>query len=353
MHLVVKTSSNLIEPGEVASDLSPEEIAQRTYGSKIVLVVEQMQILTIWLIKACLLIMYRRMTFVLPQRRIVIGTAIYVALGFVVMEVLYFAVCETQSSSSSITSNDEIADKKNQEQCNAATNHLITNAVFNMSSDLLILSIPIPVLFRVRLPKKNKAILIAVFMIGAFNIVAAVLNKYYSFTNPFGTEWTIWYLRESYTAIFCANLPLIYPLIQRVFHLRNWSGETYVSGGGADAQHPDPSTTTPRRSRLRHHLAWSRHRPPPTTPAHRCFRGVVVGPGENEDRDRAGQMVGHNSVEQQQRGGQAADLVTTASFDRCVELRVPTCAAAALDTRANWRVAEKKREQGADIYHVV
>lgn len=57
--------------------------------------------------------------------------------------------------------------------------------------------------------------------------MAAVLNKYYSFTHPFGLEWTVWYLRESYTAFLCANLPLTYPLIQRVFRLRNWSHNSY------------------------------------------------------------------------------------------------------------------------------
>jgi hypothetical protein len=83
MHIVVRTSSNLIEPGADINKFSTAEIDDRIFGSKIVLVVEQMQILTIWTIKACLLIMYRRMTLVLPQRRIVIGTAIYVAVGFV------------------------------------------------------------------------------------------------------------------------------------------------------------------------------------------------------------------------------------------------------------------------------
>lgn len=93
------------------------------------------------------------------------------------------------------------------EQCSAATNHLITNAVFNISSDLIIISIPMPLLFKVRLPLKNKITLIMIFLIGAFTvsltehllfaannvkIVAAALNKYYSFTHPFGTEWTIW-----------------------------------------------------------------------------------------------------------------------------------------------------------------
>lgn len=62
MHVVLNTSSNLIAPNENQSTFTPEEIKERIYGSKLVLVVEQMQILTIWLIKACLLIMYNRMT---------------------------------------------------------------------------------------------------------------------------------------------------------------------------------------------------------------------------------------------------------------------------------------------------
>lgn len=36
----------------------------------------------------------------------------------------------------------------------------------------------------------------------------------------------LWYLRESYTALLCANLPLTYPLIQRIFKLRNWNSYT-------------------------------------------------------------------------------------------------------------------------------
>lgn len=62
MHEIVQTSSNLIAPDEDVSQFSAQEIANRVKGSKMVLVVEQMQILTIWIVKACLLLMYRRMT---------------------------------------------------------------------------------------------------------------------------------------------------------------------------------------------------------------------------------------------------------------------------------------------------
>jgi hypothetical protein len=83
MSQVVQTSSNLIPPGEDVSKYSQAEIDSRIYGSKLVLIVEQMQILTIWLIKTCLLLLYNRMTTILPQHTIVVATSIYVAVAFV------------------------------------------------------------------------------------------------------------------------------------------------------------------------------------------------------------------------------------------------------------------------------
>jgi hypothetical protein len=63
MNIVAKTSSNLIDPN-LHEELTPENIAERVYGSKMVLVVEQMQCVTIWMIKACILLMYHRLTYV-------------------------------------------------------------------------------------------------------------------------------------------------------------------------------------------------------------------------------------------------------------------------------------------------
>ncbi|KAF2488307.1 hypothetical protein BU16DRAFT_230397 [Lophium mytilinum] len=233
MHIVLVTSSNLIAPGDDISSFTPEEIRSRIYGSKLVLVVEQMQIITVWLIKACLLIMYNRMTMLLPQHIIVKVVAGYVAVGFVLMEILYFGVwCRPFDQYWAVPTNST--------QCSAATNHLITNAVLNISSDLMIIAIPMPLLFKVKIPAQKKAILGGVFLIGTFTIVAAALNKYYSFTHPFAPDWTIWYLRESYTAILCANLPLTWQLLQRIFNLRNWSSNSYPSNAYG------PSTTIPR-----------------------------------------------------------------------------------------------------------
>lgn len=94
------------------------------------------------------------------------------------MELLYFAVwCRpfheywaVPPNSSKMPLMTYLLTLMSSGQCSAATNHLITNAVFNISSDLIIISIPMPLLFKVRLPMKNKVILFVIFIIGAFTV---------------------------------------------------------------------------------------------------------------------------------------------------------------------------------------
>lgn len=81
----------------------------------------------------------------------------------VVMEILYLGVwCRPFSQYWAVPPSNV--------QCSAATNHLITNAVLNISSDLMIIAIPMPLLFKVKIPLKNKMILMGIFLIGAFNV---------------------------------------------------------------------------------------------------------------------------------------------------------------------------------------
>ncbi|RYC61748.1 hypothetical protein CHU98_g4452 [Xylaria longipes] len=214
INLLSDKNSNLIDPANPPS-LTPEEIAQRTLGSKLVLVVEQTQILTIWLVKACLLLMYSRLTKV--QKICVKLTAGYVAFGFVLMEILYFAVwCRPFSQYWAVPPNSV--------QCSAATNHLITNAVLNISSDLFIIAIPMPVFLQISIPPRKKAILCGVFALGLFTIGAAVANKYYSFSEPYGTHWTYWYIRESSTALIVANIPFLWTILRYFFNVTPFFG---------------------------------------------------------------------------------------------------------------------------------
>lgn len=61
INIVSDTASNLIDPDDHVV-LTPESLRERRFGSKMVLIVEQMQISTVWIVKTCLLIMYYRLT---------------------------------------------------------------------------------------------------------------------------------------------------------------------------------------------------------------------------------------------------------------------------------------------------
>merc|ERR1712000_495437 len=98
----------------------------------------------------------------------------YVVVSFVVMEVLYLGVWCRPFSQYWAVPPDNV-------QCSAATNHLITNTVFNISSDIMIILIPMPIFLRSQISLKKKAVLVGVFALGTFTIISAVLNKYYSF----------------------------------------------------------------------------------------------------------------------------------------------------------------------------
>ncbi|OJD31784.1 family decarboxylase [Diplodia corticola] len=223
INIVAFTESNLLPPGFDMDSLTPPNVAERRFGSKLVLVVEQCQCVTIWAVKACLLIMYYRLTIALKENIAVKILSIYVAFGFIFMEIFYFGVwCRPFPNYWAVPTPNT--------QCNAATNHLITNAVFNISSDLFLLVLALQMIIRSRLPMHRKLVVSLIFGIAVFVILASILNKYYSFTNPFGGLWTYWYTRESSTSLLVANLPYTWTLLRRLFNLRSFDGRSSGTG---------------------------------------------------------------------------------------------------------------------------
>jgi hypothetical protein len=207
----VKVQSNLLPPGFNVDAFSKHDLDRRRYGSKLVVVTEQTQTSVIWACKACLLIMYHRLTrTALRNENVAIKLlSAYVALGFIVIEVLYFAAwCRPITGYWAIPTTS---------QCTALINHRITKAVFNLSSDLIMLVIALQMLIRSLLPLKRKLILCGIFSLGIFVIIASLLNSYYSFKDPYRQTWVSWYVRESSTAILVANLPFTWTILREFF----------------------------------------------------------------------------------------------------------------------------------------
>lgn len=92
--MVTGGGSNLMTPEETAA-LTPETIADRTEGSKWVFVSEHAMLLTIWSMKAAMLVLYARITSGsnLVQRRLLKGVAVWVVMAFIGDELALFLIC--------------------------------------------------------------------------------------------------------------------------------------------------------------------------------------------------------------------------------------------------------------------
>lgn len=63
------------------------------------------------------------------------------------------------------------------EQCATYAHYSQVQVVFNISSDMALIGIPLCMFWIARLPLKRKVILMAVFSMAGFTIIAAILNK--------------------------------------------------------------------------------------------------------------------------------------------------------------------------------
>ncbi|PYI22949.1 hypothetical protein BO86DRAFT_396732 [Aspergillus japonicus CBS 114.51] len=98
-----------------------------------------------------------------------------------------------------------------------------SNASMHITTDLVILIIPIPALVALELPKKQKIALISIFAIGGFVCVTSIcrlvaLKKIADSSDPTydNVGAASWSAIECNTGIICACLPTLRPLVSRI-----------------------------------------------------------------------------------------------------------------------------------------
>ncbi|KAL4784839.1 hypothetical protein BJX76DRAFT_347515 [Aspergillus varians] len=203
-------ATNLMNPADYEKVLGdPQQVRDRIIGSKIVIGLEQCMLFSTWGVKTCMLTMFWRLTKNLRLHLYVKIVAWYVALGFVVIMVTYYAVyCRPFSQYWAMPVENM--------QCATYQHYSITQAVFNISSDAAMLAVPVPLLVKAQIKKPKKVLLVCVMSLGVFTIVAAILNKVFNFASPLTTTYQIWYIREASTAIYVANLVCMWPLLRKI-----------------------------------------------------------------------------------------------------------------------------------------
>ncbi|KAJ9613879.1 hypothetical protein H2200_002015 [Cladophialophora chaetospira] len=167
--------SNLMTPEEEAA-LTPAIKDSRVRGSKWVFVSEHAELLTIWSMKAAMLVLYAKIIDKARQRR------------------LLWAQCSTYQY------------------------YQIVNAVFNISTDILIMAMGIPPVLSARLSLQQKLILGVIFGMGGFVIVAAILRAIYCLVpSLISYVYMNWYFREASVAVYVTTLPGIWVFLKEMF----------------------------------------------------------------------------------------------------------------------------------------
>ncbi|KAJ9419661.1 hypothetical protein FOXG_19626 [Fusarium oxysporum f. sp. lycopersici 4287] len=95
-----------------------------------------------------------------------------------------------------------------------------TNGVINIVSDFTIMILPLPIVWKLNLPPSQKFLLSGIFGLGFFTIGVSILRLQYLTPQPDQTWWNVtaasWSLAELVSAITCACLPTLKPLLVRI-----------------------------------------------------------------------------------------------------------------------------------------
>ncbi|KAI8939961.1 hypothetical protein NX059_003686 [Plenodomus lindquistii] len=225
--IVMGGGSNLFPPEQFAT-FSQEEIDERIKGSKIVVVSEQCMLNVIWILKSCMLLMLARMTTGTTYMKSIRIVGIWVGAGYVAVQIAFFTACRPFTGYWGMPPPNP--------QCTTLEHYAIVQAIFNISSDLLIIAIPLPMLASLSLPLKQKLGLGILFSMGTFVILAAILTKVYNLSDVYSTVYMLWYTREASVAVYVANLPSIWPLLRE--HIRFLREHTNSYGTGRATRTP-------------------------------------------------------------------------------------------------------------------
>ncbi|RMJ21884.1 hypothetical protein PHISP_07241, partial [Aspergillus sp. HF37] len=196
-----------------ALDHDSREFHLRVGGSKTQVIGWSLYTLLLWLLKTCMSVFYSRLTAGLPNMQL------RVRIGYVLVGATYIAtICAILFGCHPMHRNWQIYPNPGN-HCQPAVSkiNVYITVVLNVSTDVYLISIPAPMLFKARLPWREKLELLFLFSGGLFVMMAGILRCILIVTNsPNGASQAgSWACRETFVAVVIGNIPMIYPIIRR------------------------------------------------------------------------------------------------------------------------------------------
>lgn len=125
----------------------------------------------IWSLKACMLFMYTRILTGTTNMKWIKLITVWTVLGWVAVEIAFFTACRPFKGYWAVPPPDP--------QCTTLVHYAMVQAVFNLSSDLFIIVVPVPMIISLTLPTKQKLGLGVLFSMGIFVVRVCFLVSSY------------------------------------------------------------------------------------------------------------------------------------------------------------------------------
>ncbi|KAL2796013.1 hypothetical protein BJX66DRAFT_350286 [Aspergillus keveii] len=208
-------ANNTMTPAQRA-ELDPlsQEYAWRVGGSKTQVVGWSLYTTLLWLLKACMAVFYSRLTAGL------INMHLRVKIAYALIGATYIAViCSILFGCHPIQKNWQInPDPGNYCQPAVSKIDVYVTVTLNVATDVYLISIPTPILFKARLPLREKLELLILFSGGIFVMAAGILRCVLIVTaGANGAQQAgSWACRETFVAVIIGNAPMIYPFFRRL-----------------------------------------------------------------------------------------------------------------------------------------
>ncbi|OTB07666.1 hypothetical protein M426DRAFT_268103 [Hypoxylon sp. CI-4A] len=197
----------------VKLDRNSNEWHLRVNGSKTHVVGLLLYMTLLWLLKACWLVYYARLTAgVNNMRRVIRWGTVIVAVSYVSCLLVAFLKCIPFDHQWQI-------DPSPGNNCMPAISGVQTIYVMvtNTLTDFYLMAIPLPVVWKSHLPWRKKLVLLVMFSGGflemTFGILRCVSILTKGDTDPAQSGY--WSVRESFVSVVLTNMPMIYPMFRK------------------------------------------------------------------------------------------------------------------------------------------
>ncbi|KAF2202772.1 hypothetical protein GQ43DRAFT_430443 [Delitschia confertaspora ATCC 74209] len=193
------------------------DLIRNRWCRKIMFALEQFHLATVWLVKACLIIMFRRIFHTTRERQFIFGTGVFCAVSYLVMQILFLGVwCRPIQQ---YWNTDSRID-----QCTTYRSHALTALILTISTTLLTFIIPIPFI-----PTPRVILQTILTGLGILLLIVSILGRAYILIPHDQPIYLYFYAVESALAIITYNLPFLFTLTspasyhrRRNYHRNHW-----------------------------------------------------------------------------------------------------------------------------------